>query len=61
MKAPDMILKTDDTMVWYLKDDTFDMPRCYIRYKVYTTDLGFGSGPSKRMFARVWENVLAEY
>ena len=60
-EKPELIQTWDDAMLWYMKDDKFERPKAYVSFKVYTGDLGFGSNPEKRMFAKVWESVLGEY
>lgn len=61
-KEPQCIEKTPESLVWYMKDDKYEMPKACVGIKVYCPQDAdaFGS-VEKRMFARVWENVLGEY
>lgn len=61
-KEPQCIEKTPESLVWYMKDDKFEMPKACVGIKVYCPQDAdaFGS-VEKRMFARVWESVIGEY
>ena len=34
-KEPQCIQKTSDTMVWYMKDDKFEVPKAHVLMKIY--------------------------
>lgn len=61
-KEPQLIQKTPESLVWYMKDDKFERPKACVGMKVYCNQDEDALGSiDKRMFARLWESVLGEY
>lgn len=58
---PLLVHQSENTELWYQKDDKFDRPKCKISVKVYTNDCGLGSHPQSRVFAHLWTQVFNEY
>ena len=57
-----ILLKKDETgEFWFKKDDKFRRPKAIISGNVFTSDCGFGVSTRGRMFATVWDYLLAEY
>lgn len=59
--TPQLILKNDDTQMFYKKDDTFDRPKAIVKMKLYTSDNDFGKTLEGRVFATLWESVASEH
>jgi secreted Zn-dependent insulinase-like peptidase len=56
-EKPELIFEDDYTHLWYMKDEKFNVPKCQINMKIYTTDNGFGKTIESVVFGSMWVEV----